>query len=206
MTMKALRIPRHEETISASLDEETENHLDNNPLKSYLTRNPNKVTAIVIAVLVASFIVATFLASEEPESPPLVEAPNFTLYDIDGNMFNLTDFRGTVVLLDFMTTWCDACNRSVVHINKLAEIYGDELVIISISVDPGFDTNEILRGYKLYHNSPWIHARDTAHVGVMYGVDGVPTFVLINRDGKIFDTRVGVIPHEILSSEIDILV
>jgi cytochrome oxidase Cu insertion factor (SCO1/SenC/PrrC family) len=159
----------------------------------------------VIIVLIAAFIATTFYTSQEPEPQSLPVAPNFTLYDIDGNMFNLTDFRGKIVLLDFMTTWCEACNRSVAHTKELAEIHGSDLVIISISVDPGYDTDERLRGYMLYHDSPWIHARDIAHVGDLYGVDGVPTFVLIDQEGRIFDTQVGVIPHEVFSREIEVM-
>jgi thiol-disulfide isomerase/thioredoxin len=205
MNMEMLEMFQNEDTTKVSPDEGAEKDLGSSSIRSYLNENSNKVTPVVLAVLITSFIAATILLSQDPEPQPLPEAPNFTLYDLDGNMFNLTDFREKIVLLDFMTTWCDACNRSVAHTKELAEIYGSELVIISISVDPGYDTNERLRGYMLYHDSPWIHARDIAHVGDLYGVDGVPTFVLIDQEGRIFDTQVGVIPHEFFSSEIEVM-
>jgi thiol-disulfide isomerase/thioredoxin len=205
MTMETPETFPDEDTAPTSTSEEIEKNLESSSPRSYLAENPGKVTAVVIVVLIAVFIAATVFSSQEPERQSLPVAPNFTLYDIDGNMFNLTDFRGNVVLLDFMTTWCEACNRSVAHTKELAEVYGSDLVIISISVDPGYDTNERLRGYMLYHDSPWIHARDIAHVGELYGVDGVPTFFLIDQEGGIFDTQVGVVPHEVFSREIEVM-
>jgi peroxiredoxin len=205
MTMETPEMSIDDDTADIHPDEDIEKDMESSSIRSYLAKNPNKVTAAVIAVLIATFITATVFFSQEPEPQPLPEAPNFTLYDIDGNMFNLTDYRGKIVLLDFMTTWCEACNRSVAHTKELAEIHGSDLVIISISVDPGYDTDERLRGYMLYHDSPWIHARDIAHVGELYGVDGVPTFFLIDQEGRIFDTQVGVVPHEVFSREIEMM-
>jgi thiol-disulfide isomerase/thioredoxin len=90
------------------------------------------------------------------------KAPDFTLIDLDGNIFTLSDKTGQIVLLDFMATWCGPCQAAMPDLVKLYEEFGDKVVMISISVDPSFDTDEVLSGWRDQWGASWIHARDLA--------------------------------------------
>lgn len=135
------------------------------------------------------------------------EASEFTLTDIDGKRFSLSDFRVKVVLLDFMATWCGPCRESMPVLKVLWEKYEGEIVIITIAVDPAHDTVEKMQDWVRVHNATWIHARDTANppVGQLYKVTSIPTFVLIDKTGKIRYRHVGLTSEDILMSEISAL-
>jgi len=73
-------------------------------------------------------------------------APDFSLTDIDGNVFRLSDFSGKVVLIDFMNTGCGSCRDQIPHFKVIHEEYGDEVVIMSIAIDP-HESEELLRSF-----------------------------------------------------------
>jgi thiol-disulfide isomerase/thioredoxin len=131
-------------------------------------------------------------------------AADFTLTDIDGTPFRLRDHRGKVVLIDFMATGCGQCMMSMSDLLEIRSIFGEELVMISISVNPVLDTNERLRSWADAWGADWIHARDTADppVSQQYEVREIPTLVIIDKRGEIGFRHVGSTPAEKLTSEI----
>lgn len=116
-------------------------------------------------------------------------APDFTLTGIDGKEYSLEDFRGQLVYLDFWASWCGPCRREIPHLKKLKEVYkGKPIAIISISIDDDkyawekMVKDEELGGYQLHAEKAWLS--DAAQ---QYQVYGVPTFVLIDGEGKIIE-------------------
>jgi len=171
-------------------------------LPDLLRENPKLISFAIAIAIVAP---ATYFFARDPVAPTELDmkAPPFILRDVDGHIFALSDFKDKVVLLDLMATWCPACNESVPHTKALDKDYSDdELVIISISVDPAYDTNDRLRSYKNSHGSNWTYARDTDNVAYRYRVEQLPTFVIIDKNGSLVYVATGVVPHEELSEEI----
>lgn len=138
---------------------------------------------------------------------PKGNALDFSLSDIEGKTFHLSDFRGKVVLIDFMATWCPGCRASMSDLKAIWEKYKGKIVMISISVDPSRDTERILREWANYFNATWIHARDTANppVSRLFGVKGIPTYVIIDKKGNVRYTHEGLTPEEVISEEISSL-
>lgn len=134
------------------------------------------------------------------------EAPNFTLSDINGEQFTLSDHRGKVVLLDFFATWCGPCLDEFEHLKSLYDRYSsEEFVILSIDVDPSYDTVEILQGFVEQHEMVWTVARDTASVSDKYGVFFIPHLVIVDTEGYKMHDHIGLTGEETLRSEIDSL-
>lgn len=140
---------------------------------------------------------------QPPPSPNENEAPSFTLTDIDGETFSLSDFRGSVVVLDFFATWCTPCVAEMPHLAEIHEKYGSDVVITSIA--PSTDTVELLKQFREDHNMLWRIARDTAGVSDDYGVQYIPTLVIIDQSGIIYYRNEGLTDASTLSSKIDSL-
>jgi len=129
------------------------------------------------------------------------KAPDFTLKDIYGKEFSLSDFKGKVVILDFFYINCSACRAEIDELKQIKSKFGAQVVIISISVNP-MDTNEALRKFAKEHGINWIVARDTANLADTYGVSAVPTLVIIDKEGYIRYTHVGFTSYEALENEV----
>ena len=62
-------------------------------------------------------------------------AGDFALHSLDGRLVRLTDFRGQVVLMNFWTTWCNACVSEMPELIALQKRHGDRLAILGVSLD-----------------------------------------------------------------------
>ena len=124
------------------------------------------------------------------EEPKKFEAPDFTLKNIDGKEVSLSDFKGKIVFINFWATWCGPCRHEVPAFVELQEEYGDDLVILGISVDQG-DLSVVPTFAKEYNiNYEILYAN--AEVVAMYGgIRSIPTTYIVDRDGYIRDGRIG---------------
>ncbi|PYU97451.1 MAG: hypothetical protein DMG26_21355 [Acidobacteria bacterium] len=121
-------------------------------------------------------------ATADPDHPL---APDFSLGDLSGQKLRLADYRGKVVLLDFWATWCGPCRIEIPGFVELQNRYRDKgFTIIGISMDDGPEpVKEFYREFKM--NYPV--ALGDEKVSELYGgIIGLPTSLLIGRDGRIY--------------------
>jgi cytochrome c-type biogenesis protein len=131
------------------------------------------------------------------------EAPPFTLTSIDGDTLNLSDYRGKVVVLDLMATWCPACPHEMPELSKLRQEY-DDVVILTISIDP-LESEENLRSFRETYspNADWPFALDTDKVLVKYRAFTLPTIVVIDPQGSLSFQDANIVPVEKLKLEVE---
>jgi len=86
--------------------------------------------------------------------------PDFALVDQFGKPVRLSDFRGKVIAVDFIYTRCplpDVCPRLSANFARLqsrfADKIGKELALLSITIDPQYDTPAVLLGYARIWNA-----------------------------------------------------
>ncbi len=114
--------------------------------------NAKTKTFTALALLMTVIIVAA--CTPKVSLPVLREAPDFALTNQDGLEVRLSDFRGKVVIMDFIYTFCpDVCGMlndklKVLHAD-LAEGLKQDLILVSISFDPEFDTPEMLKQWAI---------------------------------------------------------
>lgn len=112
-------------------------------------------------------------------------APVFSLPDLNFKKVNTADFFGKKpVLLFFWTTWCPHCRVAIKNLNKDAPALEAKGVAV-LTVDAG-ESQELVKDYmnKSNYNVAVLMDQDSA-VAQSYGVMGVPTFLLIGRDGVV---------------------
>jgi thiol-disulfide isomerase/thioredoxin len=128
-------------------------------------------------------------------------APDFSLKDIAGNHLNLQDYRGKVVLLDFWATWCGPCRIEIPEFVELQKRYRDQgFSIIGISLDDSIDpVREFYQQFKM--NYP-VALGDPKLAELYGGILGLPTSLLIGRDGRIYAKHVGATDVPIFEIEI----
>jgi peroxiredoxin len=132
--------------------------------------------------------------------------PDFTLTDIDGVEFSLSDYRGKVVLLSLFSTLCGPCITEIPHLKHVHEEFSEDLIIISISVRQS-DTVEKLQQFRQEHEIDWIIARDT--VGIREKLGGlwtIPTLIIIDKQGYIRYIPEGLTGPCTLSEEIGYII
>lgn len=115
-------------------------------------------------------------------------APDFKLQDLDQNSFSLDGFKdNSNVLLVFWTTWCPYCQEELQELNRSYASFAKEGMEI-FAVNAGERLKDV-KGYIKSHGFGFkvLLDQDLA-VTKSYKVLGVPTYVLINKDGKIVFT------------------
>ncbi len=178
------------------------------------TRDRILCVAIVVAVLVPVVGVA---AQFQPRTSGLPVAKDFLMWDTQTmRSLRLSDFRGKVVFLDIMATWCLVCKQQMPDLKEINDTYGgDSFVLLSVS---GWwnDTVEKMQYYRarwweeLPPGTPQFSGNWTfglpvnpSQVAYDYVVTGWPTTVVIDRDGLMTYRAVGRVPLATLVSHIE---
>lgn len=192
-------------------------------------KNHSRIPDILFGVLITFLVIAAiyFLVvpaddentpysaeGEDVDEDKIVEigtnvsqmAPNFSLKDTNSGTLNLVDYRGSVVILDFMATWCGPCIDQMDHLKNIQrDYYGKGVRILSIDVDDT-ESREDLADFKNLHNLEWRFAYEGGAAGNTYGASSIPTLYIIDQKGTIVLREVGVTGYSTLSNELDKLV
>ena len=117
--------------------------------------------------------------------------PEVTATRLDGVEESLADYRGRVVLLDFWATWCPPCVDVLPELRELvAEMPADRFALIAISVD---DEVETVTRFMEDEPMPWTnwHVGRGSDIGRLLRVQGYPTYVLVDENGRILSRPLG---------------
>ncbi len=132
-------------------------------------------------------------------------APDFALKDENGATVRLSDYRGKVVLLNFWATWCGPCKIEIPWFVQFESQYKDKgFAVIGISMDEG-GWDEV-KPYVRRVNVNYRILMGNDEVAMQYGgVEALPTSFLIDRDGRIASTHVGLVSKQDYQADIDAL-
>ena len=122
-------------------------------------------------------------AKESPKEGFL--APQFALYDLNGNLVRLSDFKGKVVLLNFWATWCSPCKREIPSLDRLYQMRKDKgFEIVAVNAERA-SASQIASFAEKYRMSFPILLNPQRDVGSKYWVRAIPTSFLLDKNGVI---------------------
>ena len=132
--------------------------------------------------------------------------PDFTLHDLHGHAISSADFHGKVVLVDFWATWCQPCKQEMPGYQKLLDRHGPQgFVVVGLKFDTMTDTEDPLKfAKKIGVRYPLAVATDDLKQK-FGGIEGLPTTMLFDRDGRLRQKIVGFEYTEVIEQDLKTL-
>ena len=154
-------------------------------------------------IIIFIFFYSSAIAGEVPDLKNLIineklkKYDEITFLDIDNNQISLKNYKGNLILLNFWATWCAPCKEEMPSLNNLQKKKDlDNLKIFPINVGRdnfekslNFFKSLNIKNLNIYFDSPITLAKKLQ-------LRGIPTSILINKDGLEFARIIGSIDFE----------
>ena len=191
-----------------------------------------KALLVILLVFVVTLVVATVLYRQlgqtvatdqlEVQTPPATQqtdeteaqtepekmkAPDFTVYDADGNEVHLTDFVGKPIVLNFWASWCGPCKMEMPDFNEKYLELGEEVQFLMINMTDGSRETVAIASEFIKESSysfPVFYdtKMDAANT---YGAYSLPMTFFIDAEGYPVARATGAIDTETLMRGIDMI-
>ena len=149
-------------------------------------------------LIIFIFLISSSFANEATDIKNLVinkelkKYDGLTFLDDNNNQLNLSDFRGNLIILNFWATWCAPCKEEMPSLDILQNHESlNNLKIFPINVGQDnldkslkFFESLKIKNLKIYFDSP-------ANLPKKFGLRGIPTSILINKNGLEFARIIG---------------
>ena len=145
--------------------------------------------------------------TEAQTEPERIKAPDFTVYDAEGNEVHLTDFVGKPIVLNFWASWCGPCKMKMPDLNEKYLELGEEVQFLMINMTDGSRetvaiASEFIKesGYSfpVFYDTKM----DAANT---YGAYSLPMTFFIDAEGYPVARATGAIDGETLMRGIDMI-
>ena len=149
------------------------------------------ILGVCVTLTLAGVLVWTGCAKKARRSSAK-PAPEFSLKDANGQTVRLADYRGKVVLLDFWATWCGPCKVEIPWFMEFEKEFKDQgFAVLGVSMDE--DGWSAIKPYVQNMKMNYRVLLGNDAISTAYGgLDSLPTTLLIDREGGIASTHVGV--------------
>ena len=144
-------------------------------------------------------------SENETESPYL--APDFTVYDAEGNEVKLSDFRGKPIVLNFWASGCGPCVAEMPEFQKAYEEYGDRVVFLMVNYI-GFFGETVQSASNFVENNGYTFPVyfDSEHdAAATYGINSIPQTFFITKEFDLYSYVTGSTSYSVLQQYIEII-
>ena len=145
-----------------------------------------------------------FAAAVRPGTIQLVADPSplpaLSMQDLDGRTITTDDLYGKVTLVNFWATWCGPCRAEIPDLIKLQARYPDHLQIIGVSADEG--PVQVVEDFATAYGINYPIVMSTPELNRAFpGVMALPTSFIIDPEGRVVQTHIGLINPGVLEQE-----
>ena len=147
-------------------------------------------------------------ATEGGQTAPRQEAPDFTVYDLEGKAHKLSDYRGKPVVLNFWASWCGPCKSEMPDFDEAYSQHGQSIHFLMVNLTDGYqETVDSASGYIAGQGYRFPVFYDTAmDAASTYGVSAVPVTYFIDAEGYLVAMGQGALSAEALARGIAMLI
>jgi cytochrome c biogenesis protein CcmG/thiol:disulfide interchange protein DsbE len=183
------------------------------PTASNTWREPMGIVAALLVLLFGFAVVPRLFHASEPalvgkdasdftlklvaNDVPAVPSSNTNAASANASSassLTLSSLRGRPVILDFWATWCPPCKAEAPILEKVSQRFRDRgLVVVGVNTS---DEDGNARPWILGHHITYPVVFDPNRIATQYGVENLPTLIVVSREGKITAMRTGLTSDE----------
>lgn len=136
-----------------------------------------------------------------------VAAPDFAVYDAEGQEVLLSDYFGKPIVLNFWASWCGPCRSEMPDFDAVYQEKGDQVHFVMVNLTDG--SRESKEGAQAFVEKegfefPILFDQDSS-AAIAYEIYSIPTTYFINAEGRILAQAQGMINMEALQKGIDLI-
>ena len=147
------------------------------------------------ARLIPVLIAASLIAASAARATTPAAAPDFSLPSRDGGQVRLSELRGQVVMINFWATWCGPCRQEMPLLQQISARYEPlGFTLLGVNVEPDSAPAKAWLE-KVPVTFPILFDRENA-VSASFGVEAMPSTVLVDREGRVRHVHRGYKPGD----------
>ena len=170
------------------------------------------IAVLLVAIIIGAAVLYNQLGSQlEPEAAIQEEkgasAPNFQVYDREGNPVELSQFIGKPIVLNFWASWCGPCKMEMPDFNELYLELGEDVHFLMVNCTDGSrETVEIASAFIAEQGYTFPVFFDTrGNAAYAYNANALPTTYFIDAEGYAISRATGAISADTLQKGIDMI-
>ena len=145
-------------------------------------------------------------SNDESETEQKTKAPDFTVYDAEGNEVHLSDYVGKPIVLNFWASWCGPCQMEMPDFHEKYLVLSEDVNFLMVNMTTGRETMESASAFieKNEYSFPVFYDINS-DAALTYGAYSLPTTFFIDADGYAVAQATGAIDAETLQKGIDMI-
>lgn len=130
-------------------------------------------------------------------------APDFELISLEGSKTRFSRYKGTAVVLNFWASWCVPCREEMPLLQKISELYSDDLTVVGVNV---MEDRPVVSSFTGEYGITFpVLLDERGFVDRLYVVRGLPTTYFIDAKGFLQSQFIGALSEDTLSDHLKLL-